>query len=98
LEELDRLDMIKILTEVKNNYIDQYQWLFSQDDVKLDFDADAIEAIVDRAISSGTGARALHTEIERALMPHMFHLREYHDRGIKVLDITAQDIDTPVTR
>lgn len=95
LEELEKPDMIRILTEVKNNYIDQYQWLFQQDEVKLRFTPEAIEAMVDRAIESGTGARALHSEIERALMPHMFRLRQYRERGLKYIDISAADINNP---
>jgi ATP-dependent Clp protease ATP-binding subunit ClpX len=95
LEPLEKQDLMRILTEVKNNYIDQYQWLFKQDSVKLNFRTDALEAVVARAIESGTGARALHTEIERALMPHMFHLRQYKDQGIKTLDINAELIQKP---
>jgi ATP-dependent Clp protease ATP-binding subunit ClpX len=95
LEPLEKQDLMRILTEVKNNYIDQYQWLFKQDSVKLNFRKDALEAVVARAIESGTGARALHTEIERALMPHMFHLRQYRDQGIKTLDINAELIQKP---
>jgi ATP-dependent Clp protease ATP-binding subunit ClpX len=95
LEPLEKQDLMRILTEVKNNYIDQYQWLFKQDSVKLNFRKDALEAVVSRAIESGTGARALHTEIERALMPHMFHLRQYKDQGIKTLDINAELVQKP---
>ena len=95
LEPLEKQDLMRILTEVKNNYIDQYQWLFKQDSVKLNFRKDALEAVVARAIESGTGARALHTEIERALMPHMFYLRQYKDQGIKTLDINAELVQTP---
>jgi ATP-dependent Clp protease ATP-binding subunit ClpX len=95
LEELAKPDMIRILTEVKNNYIDQYQWLFQQDEVELRFTPEALEAMVDRAIESGTGARALHSELERALMPHMFQLRRYRDKGIKSVDISVEDINNP---
>ena len=95
LEPLEKQDLMRILTEVKNNYIDQYQWLFKQDSVKLNFRKDALEAVVARAIESGTGARALHTEIERALMPHMFYLRQYKDQGIKTLDINAELVQKP---
>jgi len=97
LEELQKQDLIRILTEVKNNYIDQYQWLFMQDNVKLTFDQTAINAMADRAIQSGTGARALQSEIERALMPHMFHLRQYRERGIDQVTIDAENINNPVS-
>lgn len=96
LDNLEKSDMIKILTEVKNNYIEQYQWLFAKDEIQLTFQPNAIEVIVDRAVKSGTGARALHTEIEKALMPHMFVLRHYRDRGIKCVDIDAELINNPV--
>ena len=96
LTNLEKSDLTRILTEVKNNYIEQYTWLFSKDDIELRFNSDAIDAIVDRAIKSGTGARALHTEIERVLMPHMFVLRHYKDKGIKCVDIDADLINNPV--
>lgn len=96
LSELTRPDMVRILTEVKDNYIDQYSWLFKQDQVDLEFDSTAIDAIVDRAISSGTGARALQSEIERALLPHMFNIFEYRDNGISKVTITGELINNPI--
>jgi ATP-dependent Clp protease ATP-binding subunit ClpX len=95
LQPLDAQDLRRILTEVKNNYVSQYQWIFEQDQVGLTFTDTALDAIVDRAIQSGTGARALHSEIEHALMPHMFHLVEYQQQGIKCVDITPELINTP---
>jgi ATP-dependent Clp protease ATP-binding subunit ClpX len=97
LAALDRTDMIRIFTQVKNNYVDQYRWLFQQDGMELNIDQGALEAMVDRAISSGTGARALHTEIERALMPHMFHIRQYREQGIKCVDINQDLVNNPRT-
>jgi ATP-dependent Clp protease ATP-binding subunit ClpX len=96
LRPLERTDLVRILTEVKNNYIQQYQWLFQQDGVKLTFDPAALDAIVDRAQSTGTGARALHSELERALIPHMFHLRDYLESGINCVDITADLVNKPM--
>ena len=95
LKPLDAEDLRRILTEVKNNYVSQYQWLFEQDQVGLTFTDTALDAIVDRAMKSGTGARALHSEIEHALMPHMFHLVEYQQQGIKCVDITPELINIP---
>jgi len=96
LQPLDAADLRRILTEVKNNYVSQYQWLFEQDQVDLTFTDAALDAIVDRAMKSGTGARALHSEIEHALMPHMFHLIEYKHQGIKCVDITSELINNPM--
>lgn len=98
LQNLDKDDLLQVLTQVKNNFLQQYQWLFQQDGVELTFQESALEKIVDRAIQSGTGARALHTEIERALMPHMYHLQEYRAKNINCVDITADDINNPTHR
>jgi len=96
LDHLDSVDLKRILTEVKNNYVSQYQWLFEQDQILLTFGESALDIIVQRAMESGTGARALHTEIEKALMPHMFHLVQYQQHGIKCVDITPELINTPM--
>lgn len=95
LSALDRQDLMRILTEVRNNYIQQYQWLFQQDNVQLEFTQDALDIIVDRAYRTRTGARALHSEIERALLPHMFHLRGYQQAGINRVDIDSTLVNTP---
>ena len=95
LEQLTREDLVRILLESKNNLIEQYRWLFNHDDVDLQFDSDAIIAIVERAIKSGTGARALHSEIERVLMPHMFHLKQYQQQGLECVTITEAQVNNP---
>lgn len=95
LDRLARQDMIRILTEVKNNYIQQYRWLFGQDEIDLEVTDDALDVLVDRAVATGTGARGLHTELERALMPHMFNLVAYREQGIKNLTINAGLVNNP---
>lgn len=95
LEKLTREDMVRILLESKNNLIEQYRWLFKQDAIDLQFDSDAIISIVERAINSGTGARALHSEIERVLMPHMFHLKQYQTQGIDCVTISEAQVNNP---
>ena len=97
LSELDRDDLRAILTETKNNLIEQYRWLFAQDQVRLEMDSEAIDLIVDRAIDSGTGARALHTEMERTLMPHMYAIRRYRDQGLDHINIGKNLVNTPQT-
>jgi ATP-dependent Clp protease ATP-binding subunit ClpX len=97
LTQLVKEDLVRILLETKNNLIEQYQWLFNEDQVGLNFSDDAILAIVDRAIKSGTGARALQSELERVLLPHMFDLKQYQTQGIKCIDIDAQQVNNPAT-
>jgi len=95
LQPLDRTALIKILTEIKNNYIEQYQWLFRQDDIDLKFENEAIETIADNTLKNKTGARGLLSEIERILIPHMFNVVDYRERGIKSLIINNELVNNP---
>ena len=95
LKELSKADLIRILTEVKNNYIEQYHWLFNEDGVDLTFTTDALDLIAERTLKNKTGARGLHSEIERTLIPHMFNLRRYAGMCIKVLAIDQEKVNNP---
>ena len=85
------------MTSVKNNFIDQYTYLFGIDDIELTFTDDAIEELVINCINSKTGARGLQTEIERVLMPHMFNAGKYKKKGISELNIGKELIINPKT-
>ncbi|MBQ3470870.1 MAG: ATP-dependent Clp protease ATP-binding subunit ClpX, partial [Clostridia bacterium] len=74
LEKLDRRTLIQILTEPKNALVKQYKALFAFDGVKLEFEDEAIEAIADKAIELGTGARGLRSIIEDAMTEVMFEV------------------------
>jgi len=87
VEDLTKPELIKVLTGIKNNYIDQYKYLLSLDDIELTFTEDALDQLAENTMSLKTGARGLHTEIERVLMPHMFYTKKYRDN--KVLNINT---------
>jgi ATP-dependent Clp protease ATP-binding subunit ClpX len=91
LSELTKDELKCVLLDIKNNYIKQYQYLFSLDGVELEFSEGALDQIVDNCIKLKTGARGLHTEIEKALMPHMFNVRKYHTNGLTKINI-SQDL------
>lgn len=95
LEELTLEQLIEVLTNIKNNFIEQYKYLFSVDNIELRFTSEAIEKIAQNCIDLKTGARGLHTEIERILMPHMFHIRRYKENNISELEIDVALIDNP---
>jgi ATP-dependent Clp protease ATP-binding subunit ClpX len=95
LQELTKADMLRILQDVKHNYISQYHWLFERDEVELNFTPAALELIAERTIANKTGARGLHSELERVLMPHMFYLAEYRRQGIASVDIDVDQVNTP---
>lgn len=95
LKELNKSQLIQVLTGIKNNYIEQYKYLFSIDGISLEFDNDALEQIADNCIKLKTGARGLHTEIERILMPHMYNIKNYQEKKIKKININKQLVLEP---
>ncbi len=97
INELTHTELKHVLTNVKNNYIDQYKYLFSIDEVELEFGDDGLEQIVENCLKLKTGARGLHTEIERVLMPHMFNLQQYREKEIKKININRELILNPTS-
>ena len=74
LDDLDEKSLIKILKEPKNSLIKQYQRLFEFEEVKLEFNDEAILEIAKKAISKKTGARGLRSILENILLKTMFEL------------------------
>lgn len=95
IDNLTKEQLIQVLTSIKNNYISQYKYLFEIDNVKLEFTNNALDQIAENTLALKTGARGLHTEIERTLMPHMFKVKTYKEKGLKTLKIDKQDVINP---
>jgi ATP-dependent Clp protease ATP-binding subunit ClpX len=74
LQDLDREALIKIVTEPKNALVKQYKKLLELDDVELEFEKEALEAIVDKAIERKTGARGLRSILEEIMRDVMFEI------------------------
>lgn len=74
LDELDKEALMRILKEPKNAILKQYQKLFSYDRVALEYEDDAIEAIAEKAIRRGTGARGLRSIMEKTMMDVMYDI------------------------
>ncbi len=72
LEELSDDAMIEILLKPKNAITKQYKKLFNMEDVELEFEDDALTAIVERARERKTGARGLRSILEDAMLEIMF--------------------------
>jgi len=95
LQQLTKEDLIKILIDIKHSYISQYKWLFGQDQIELNFTDDALEQIAANTIANKTGARGLHSELERVLLPHMYRLAEYRRNNITTIKIDKTMVNTP---
>ena len=88
VEELDDDALRDILTKPKNALLKQYQKMFAMDEVELEFDEGAINAIVDLAQARGTGARGLRSILENVLNPIMFDLPSRED--VAAVTITGE--------
>jgi ATP-dependent Clp protease ATP-binding subunit ClpX len=97
LHSLTKPQLISILTEVKNNFVEQYKWLFDQDGVTLEFDTESLDLIAQRTLATKTGARGLHSELERILMCHMFDLPRYKNNNILRVMINKTQVNNPMT-
>jgi ATP-dependent Clp protease ATP-binding subunit ClpX len=74
VRSLDRDALVRILTEPRNALVRQYQRLFELDNVELEFEPKALEAIADQAILRGTGARGLRAILEEVLLSVMYEV------------------------
>ena len=97
LQDLTKSELIHILTGVKSNLVAQYQWLFEEDGIDLEFDTESLDLIAERTLQTRTGARGLHNELERVLLPHMFDLPRYRKQDIVKVMINKTQVNTPMT-
>ena len=76
LNELSRKDLVQILQDTKNSLIKQYRKLFSMERAELRFTKEAVVEIAKQAIELKTGARALRSIMENAMLDVMYDLPE----------------------
>jgi ATP-dependent Clp protease ATP-binding subunit ClpX len=74
LTSLNEEALLSILTEPKNAIVKQYKKLFRMEGVDLEFEDDALVAVVKKAITKGTGARALRSILEEIMIDIMYKL------------------------
>jgi len=95
VEDLTKEQLIKVLTDIKHNFIEQYKYLFELDGIKLSFSKDAINQLAENCLTLKTGARGLQNELERVLLPHMFNISKYKEAEIKKINISQELVITP---
>ncbi|AXH13510.1 ATP-dependent Clp protease ATP-binding subunit ClpX [Halarcobacter bivalviorum] len=84
LNEISEDDMVHILTEPKNALIKQYIKLFELDNVKLEFEKDALKEIAKLALERKTGARGLRSILEDIMLDIMYDLPEYENKTVTI--------------
>ena len=101
VHSLDREALIQILVEPKNALVKQFQKFFEFEDVELEIAPDALDAIADRALERGTGARGLRAILEEVLLNTMYELPGRTDVAKVVIEagcVTAKGEPTLVPR
>lgn len=95
LDPLDKETLRRILVEPKNSIIKQYCKLFAMDGVNLEFEQEALDYIVDKAVEFKLGARGLRSLTESIMTPHMY---EVPSGNIEKLVITKQMAEDSIGR
>ena len=91
VHQLERPDLVNILTEPKNALVKQFQRFLQFDDIELVFADDALEAIADKALERATGARGLRSIIEETLMDTQFDLPSRRD--VRKCVVTRESVE-----
>ncbi|MDD6665279.1 MAG: ATP-dependent Clp protease ATP-binding subunit ClpX [Eubacterium coprostanoligenes] len=90
LDELDKEALVKIMTEPKNSIVKQYTKLFEMDNVELEFESGALEAMADITLERKTGARGLRSVFESVLGDLMFSVPS--DCSIEKIVVTEDSV------
>ena len=90
LDSLGRDDLVRILTEPKNAMTKQYKALMGMDNVELEYEPEALEAIADKAIAMKIGARGLRSVMEGVMTDVMYTVPS--DATASKIIITAQAV------
>jgi len=91
LDPLDREALRQILTEPKNSIIKQYIKLFEMDDIKLSFDLEVLEYIVDKAIEFKLGARGLRSICEAIMVDVMYEIPSQDKKSVEITKEFAEN-------
>ncbi len=91
MHTLDRKTLRRILTEPRNSLIKQYTKLFELDNIKLTFDDEALDFIVEKSIEFKLGARGLRSILEGIMTDAMFELPS--KPSVKSLNVTAAFVE-----
>ncbi len=96
LANLEREDLMRIITEPKNSVTKQYQASMKLDDVELVFEVGAVEAIAEKAIEQKTGARGLRSIVENLMTDIMFDIPSIDgDKEVIITREVVMELEKP---
>ena len=91
LDSLDRDALKRILLEPKNALVRQYVKLLDMDNVKLEFEDEAIDYVVDKAVELKMGARGLRNIMEKIMTDAMFEIPSASKRKLTISRAYAEE-------
>ena len=92
VKNLTKNEMRRVLTEPKNSIIKQYVKLFKMDNVKLEFESEALDYIVEKALNMKTGARGLRSIVEEIMTKYMYDIPSTKKRKLVITKEYAEAI------
>ena len=92
LSELTTEALLSILTEPKNALIKQYKAMFQMEEIEIEFQKDALEAVARKAVERKTGARGLRSILEDVLLETMYQIPS-EEKGLKCVVIDANVVE-----
>jgi ATP-dependent Clp protease ATP-binding subunit ClpX len=95
IHQLDRHELMKILTEPRNALVRQFQRFFQFDGIELVFADEALSSVADKALERETGARGLRSIIEEVLLEVQFELPSRRD--VQKCVVTRETIEKGVS-
>ena len=93
VSNLSEEQLVKILTEPKNALIKQVQYLFSLDEINIEFTNEAKLSIAKKAKALGTNARGLKNILDSIILPYQFDAAEMRSKGVNKIQITGDVVD-----
>ncbi|MCC7494745.1 MAG: ATP-dependent Clp protease ATP-binding subunit ClpX [Fimbriimonadaceae bacterium] len=97
LEPLDKPALVRILTEPRNAVVKQHQKMLATDQVELEFETAALEAIAETALARNTGARALRTIIEEIMLNVAFEIPSLkYVKKCRITEATVRERQDPL--
>ncbi|ABV33113.1 MULTISPECIES: ATP-dependent Clp protease ATP-binding subunit ClpX [Pseudothermotoga] len=91
LDDLTEEDLVRILNEPKNAIVKQYKKLFQLDNIELEITKDALYAIARKALTKGTGARALKGVFEEVMIDVMFEIPS--TKNVEKVVVTRESVE-----
>jgi ATP-dependent Clp protease ATP-binding subunit ClpX len=92
-KELSEAELVYVLSNTKNNILNDYKFYFNVDEIALEFTQDFMERIASQAKIEKTGVRGLKAICDSIMMPHQYLIPEYKKRNVAKITFFGECVD-----